>query len=305
MMRRVDPAAELTAAALPDVDWDTRLLSRAGQYLQWISIHGYWDNIHETNALASYDRCMAYTGHLEDSVRKVRGLLMAFGLEKKIRIAFDEWNLRGWYHPNSLTVYQPVDPAEYLSPRDDNDKNASYTMADAVFSACFLNMALRNGDIVGMANFAPAVNTRGAIYTWEGGIVLRPTYHVFDLYANLLGDEVIAVYETDVPQYRTTDGLEGPAAVPMLDAVATRSSADGTLAVACVNKHATQAQTVNLTVPCDRPARVTTLDGASENDYNDIGRDSVHPRQNDAAAARIPGGWRVTLPPHSVNVVRI
>ena len=31
---------------------------------------------------------MAYTAHLEDSIRKVRGLLMAFGLENKIRIAF-------------------------------------------------------------------------------------------------------------------------------------------------------------------------------------------------------------------------
>ena len=38
-------------------------------------------------------------------------------------------------------------------------------MADAVFTACFLNELNRNCDIVGMANFAPVVNTRGCIYT--------------------------------------------------------------------------------------------------------------------------------------------
>ena len=39
----------------------------------------------------------------------------------------------------------------------------------------------------GMANFALIVNTRGCIYTYPDGIVLRSTYHVFDLYVNYLG----------------------------------------------------------------------------------------------------------------------
>lgn len=128
---------------------------------------------------------MGYTAPLGDAVARVRGLLTAIGLKKRIRIAFDEWNLRGWYHPNIHTVRQWLTKDEYL--RDDNDRYSAYTMADAVSSACFLNMMLRNADIVGMANFAPVVNTRGAIYTNPDGIVLRPTYHVFDLYAKKRG----------------------------------------------------------------------------------------------------------------------
>jgi len=52
-------------------------------------------------------------------------------------------------------------------------------------------MVLRYADIVGRATFAPVVNTRGAIYTFPGGIVKRTTYHVFDMYVHLMGDEVI------------------------------------------------------------------------------------------------------------------
>jgi phosphoglycerate kinase len=124
---------------------------------------------------------MAFTNNLDSQVKKVRGLLAAMGLEKKIRISFDEWNLRGWHHPN---VDKGLNPEDYIKPRDLNDQNCRYTMADAVFSACFLNMANRNCDLIGMANYAPVVNTRGIIYTHKEGIVLRSTYHVFDLYVN-------------------------------------------------------------------------------------------------------------------------
>lgn len=56
-------------------------------------------------------------------------------------------------------------------------------------------MCLRNCDLVGMAGFAPTVNTRGCIYTYDKGIVLRSTYYVFDLYVHYLGDIVLNTWE--------------------------------------------------------------------------------------------------------------
>ena len=64
---------------------------------------------------------MAYTNQIPEIVHKVRGLLCAMGLDKKIKIAFDEWNLRGWHHPNAHTIYQGRTKEEYLYPRDKND----------------------------------------------------------------------------------------------------------------------------------------------------------------------------------------
>ena len=74
-MKHVDPCTELSAAALTDIDWNVNLLKNCGQFLDWISIHEYWDPIHETNDGADYDACMAYTADIGHSVRKVKGLL--------------------------------------------------------------------------------------------------------------------------------------------------------------------------------------------------------------------------------------
>lgn len=47
MMKHVDPRAELSAAALSDLDWNINLLKNCGQFLDWISIHEYWDMMAE------------------------------------------------------------------------------------------------------------------------------------------------------------------------------------------------------------------------------------------------------------------
>ena len=78
---------------------------------------------------------MVYTKDIGKSVRKVRGLLEALGLEKQISIAYDEWNLRQWYHPNIMELYQGLTKEEYLKPRDDNDINRSYTSVKNKYDA--------------------------------------------------------------------------------------------------------------------------------------------------------------------------
>ena len=45
-----------------------------------------------------------------------------------------------------------------------------------------------------MANFAPVVNTRGAVFTHEDGIVKRSTYFIFVLYTKYMGDTVLDSY---------------------------------------------------------------------------------------------------------------
>ena len=164
MIKHVSPDAELSAAALADIDWNINLLKNCGPYLDWISVHEYWDMMPEEHKPATYEECMAFTDHIDHAVDEVRGMLKALKLDGSIRIAFDEWNLRSWHHPNVHTIKQGLEKKDYVLPRDKNDDNSTYTMADAVFSACFLNAMNRNCDIVGMANFAPVLNTRGCIY---------------------------------------------------------------------------------------------------------------------------------------------
>lgn len=303
MMKHVDPGAELSAAALTDLDWNISLLKNCGQFLDWLSIHNYWDPIHETNDAAPYETVLTFTADLEASVRKVRGLLEAMGLEDRIRIAYDEWNLRQWYHPGVHGVRQASAKEDFLYPRDENDNNSMYTMADAVFTACFLNMLHRNCDIVGMANFSPIVNTRGCIFTYREGIVLRSTYHVFDLYVNGLGDIVLDSVKEEVCR-SAYPGLSGECVeVELLDILVTAFSEKEGYAVAAVNKDPENAQSFSLELPFEGNMTMEVLSGESTESYNDVDREEVVVERINLGRYR--SGMCFELRPHSVNIIHL
>ena len=304
MMKHVDPTAELSAAALSDPAWNLRLLQQAGPYLDWISLHEYWDMMPEVQNPATYEQCIAFTDHIDHAVHEVRGMLAALRLDGRIKIAFDEWNLRSWHHPNVHTIKQGVGKETYVTPRDKNDDNSLYTMADAVFTACFLSAMNRHCDIVGMANFAPILNTRGCIYSDDNGIVLRSTYHVFDLYVNHLGDQVIDLWKQgDMPQMTVPHKYDGARIVDALDLLATSFSDKDGLAVAAINKDGEQPHSIS--IPLEKPAFITilTLNGSSKDAYNDVGRNDV--TVTESIPGLCEGTLEITLQPHSVNIIKI
>ena len=302
MMLHVDPEIELSAAALTDLDWNINILKNAGNRLKWISIHQYWDAIHSTNNYSTYEQTMAYTDDLETSINKVRGLLTAMGLEKDIKIAFDEWNLRGWYHPNSHTVYQGRTKDEYITPRDKNDDNTKYTMADTVFTACFLNACNRNADIVGMANYAPIVNTRGCIFTHKDGIVLRGTYYVFYMFVKYLGEEIIDIWQKNCEKLYPKDKDGNAHEVDAIDVVATLRK-DGKIAVSAINKDAESSRELILDIENVKRYKIYTLNGESTESYNDIGVDGIVLKESDYISCE--GKVKINLEPHSVNIIEI
>ena len=310
MMLRVDPTIELSAASIDNLDWNLSLLRAAGSYLDWISIHGYWGNTVNGLIPDDYRTVMTHTGEdISGSIDRVRAYLTATGLEKKIKIAYDEWNLRGWYHPNLMDIWnrdgkRNEDEAFYrdkvIGERDKNDINSIYTMADAVFSASFLNTCLRNCDLVRMACFSPVVNTRGAIFTHRDGIVLRPQYFVFELYADLLKDTVLDIWTEDVPRLADPDEKRGKT-VDAADVVVT--CGNGGFAVAAVNKDPEAAVKLTFSAPDDNVSqmRIHTANGPSPDSYNDIGRTEVGVTATDW----LPFDGTAELPPHSVSVIEL
>ena len=247
---------------------------------------------------------MAQTATLQRNVDRIRGLLMAFGLDRQIRIAYDEWNLRSWHHPDVDTA--PLGTDEFIRARAKADINATYTMADAVFNGCFLNMLLRNADIVGMAAYAPAVNTRGSIYVHDRGIVKRTTWHVFYLYTHLMGDQVLDSWTDGAPVATKVTKYDETYDVEMIDAVATRFSQSGDIAVSLVNKEPEKAHEVEINLPAGyRLDRMTTLRGHDKDDYNDVDRDAVLPEDTTGDARTAGATLKITLSPHSVNIVTL
>lgn len=304
MMRHVDPTAELSAAALSDPAWNMNLLTLCGSNLDWISIHEYWDMMTEIHAPATYEQCMAFTHRIDHSVHEVRGMLAALKLDDHIKIAFDEWNLRSWHHPNVHTIRQGVDKSDYLIPRDLNDDNRTYTMADAVFTACFLNAMHRHCDIVGMANFAPILNTRGCIYSDDKGIVLRSTYYVFDLYVNHLGDTVVDLWcEGPMPSITVPHKQGHSVTIDCLDLLATTFTDKPGMAIAAVNKDPENSCSIAMPLSGRTQILLYTINGESKDSFNDVDHNGVTVCRKDLGMHEDCA--EISLEPHSVNLIEL
>lgn len=301
LMRSADPTLTLLAAATPDRGWTLPLLKAAGRQLQYVAIHEYWLPCWSENLTPDYLTCILKSGGPEATIARVVALLDEAGFRGQIKIAFDEWNLRGWHHPGfpRKQVSDPADRtvAELIGARDKNAIASQYTMADALFSASFLNACLRHAADVGMANIAPIVNTRGPLFVHPTGLVKRTTFHVLSLYANRLQNQVAAL---DLDAGRL---IRGNDSVPVLDAVATVDEPRRMCALILVNRHPVRG--VSCTVKIDGAAvegshPATVLSGDSVDAYNDIDQpERVIPKKTSFAFHQ---GLAV-LPPHSLSIL--
>ena len=300
MMLHVDVDLKLSAAALADPVWNMKLLQKAGKRLSLLSIHSYWDRLWADYNPSDYERAMSFTDNLGSKIKQIRGTLMMLGLDKQIKIAYDEWNLRSWHHPYMHTkLTEGTSKEKYLPPRDKNDTNSTYTTADSVFTACFLNECIRNCDIVSMANFAPIVNTCGIIFTHDGGIVKRSTYYVFEMMTEM-GDVAIDAWLDGTPR-ETLCGKN----IDMVDIAAALRSSDGAITVSAVNKH--DSESIELSIPADginvSSVKARTLGADSKDAYNDIDSEKVYISTLDALVT--DASVTLKLPPHSVNQIII
>ena len=303
MMKRVDHRIELAIASIPDLDWNAAVLREAGELLDWISIHGYWSRASDEGVFEpGYDNLIARAFEPEERIVNVKHILGSLGYLGKLRIAFDEWNLRGWCHPNFMG-FGPADHALM----DANDINSNYNMEDAVFTACFLNSCLRHCDVVGMANFSPVVNTVGAIFTHVDGIVLRSSYHVFDLFTNHTYENILHS-ALAAPRFDVAADDGSCKAVRHLDAVVTRDPATGKVGISLVNLHgenAIECRIRGLGFTAYSGATLRTVNGASVDAYNDVDcPDAVSITTRDISVGDA-SDFTVDCPPHSVSVLNL
>lgn len=302
-MKAADPRIQLTAAALPTREWTLPLLKMAGPYLDYISIHSYWMPLWGRNDTPDYLTCIMHSESPEKLIADYIGVLEESGCRGRIKIAFDEWNLRGWHHPGfprkSVQNYADPEVIKLVAAREKNAIASQYTMADALFSASFFNACLRHAEDVGMANIAPLVNTRGPLYVHPKGIVKRTHFHTMAMYANEL-EARVGKLDLEAGNLK-----HGNRRIPMIDAIATVNESGKNWAIALVNRHPEKevACTIQMKdVLLDGNYEATVLAGDSPDSYNDI----ENPNRV------VPGKTKmtftkgvVTLPPHSLTIVKV
>ncbi len=302
-MLAADPKLVLLAAATPQRSWTLPLLETAGKHLDYVCVHHYWLGNWQTNATPDYRSCVALSDGPEELICQVIEVLEEAGVRGRVKIAFDEWNLRGWHHPG-FPRKEPVKPddseaAELIKRRELNAVASQYSMADALFSASFLNACLRHADDVGMANIAPIVNTRGPIYVHPKGIVRRTTYHTLALYARKLEERVGKLTVECGPLWA------GNRMADMVDAVATVDEAGRHWALAMVNRHPSEAVACTVRLGdklLEGRFDATVLAGDSPDAFNDVERPNrVVPEEVELAAR----AGVIKLAPHSLTILRL
>ncbi|MDR2423604.1 MAG: hypothetical protein LBD59_02630 [Prevotellaceae bacterium] len=300
IMNAVDPDIKLFAATWPDEQWIEPILKSTANLIDYISIHGYYGG-----QTSTYMDIVSGTDAPEHQIKRTLAGIDKAGRRGKTKIAIDEWNPRAWHHPNypagNTAVPSSAKREDLIKERDKNDINSLYTMADAVFSACFLNTCLRYCDDVPIAGFSPVVNTRGALFVHPKGVVRRTTFHVLSMYANMLEKHFL-------PSQIQSDTLKhGDRKTLMLDVAITCNSDKTRFAIAAVNKHPDKAVTfapdfAALTGSTPKQVKAVALTGTSKDDYNDVGNENrVVPTE---ITLKVDKGL-ITLPPHSVVIIKL
>ena len=292
MMLVVDKDLKLGAASLNIREAVVPLLKNAGHFLDFIAFHSGWDGTG-----ASFEDIMMMTGLPERGILDMMGHLEAAGYGGgKMKIAIDEWQLRGWIHPGMGNPREGFD----FEARRLNDVASTYTVADALYAASFLNACLRHADVMDFACFSTIVNTRGAIFVYPEGIVKRVIYYALYMYANLL-------LPCMVPTEETVEELtRGDRSTPVLDVILTSDREGKRFVYAVANKDPDQERTLALDFAgmgkkAPRKVQATLLSGTSPDDYNDIGQEKVRPFTR---TLPVKDG-AVTLPPHSVTFITV
>jgi alpha-L-arabinofuranosidase len=306
-IKKVDPSTFVTCSGShgPRAHIDSYLFETAGKYLDLLSVHEYWVPNFQEHQTPDYISCMMLCEKPDAHISAVVKSIDKAGMRGRIKIAFDEWNLRSWHHPgfsgHQAREVDDQDPAiiALIKARDKSLEPSLYTMADALFCASFFNACLRNADDVTMANIACLVNQTGPLYAHPNGIVKRTHFHAIAMYANLLQAHVA---RTQVNADRLThDGLS----VAMVDAIATVDESGKKWAVAMMNRHPSEEVVCTVKIaelPIDGTYKASVLTGDSADSYNDIEHPfRVAPKETELTFKN----GAISLPPHSLVIVEV
>ncbi len=223
-----------------------------------LSLHYYvhpdgWEN---KGSATEFDEALWYKTlskalYIEELITRHGAIMDQYDPAKKIGMIVDEWG--GWYD------VEPGTNPGFLYQQN--------TMRDALIAGLSLNIFNRHCDRVKMANIAQMVNVLQSVILTEGArMVLTPTYHVFHMYKEHQGAELLESHIEGIGE----TGAEADYRVPKLQE-SVSMGADGTIHVTLNNLSATDAEEVEL-VLTEQPikeSKATIVSGAM-NAYNTV-----------------------------------
>jgi len=157
-----------------DYNWTGILMREAGQFLDGLSLHYYtvpgtWA---AKGSATQFDEGEWFTTlrkalFMDALITKHSSIMDHYDPEKRVGLIVDEWGT--WYD------VEPGTPPGFLYQQN--------SLRDALVAGVTLNIFNNHCKRVYMANVAQTINVLQAMILTEGdGMVLTPTYHVFEMY---------------------------------------------------------------------------------------------------------------------------
>ncbi|MBO3803436.1 MAG: alpha-N-arabinofuranosidase [Candidatus Brockarchaeota archaeon] len=269
-MRWVDPAIKTVAVGCDDPQWNWEVLRTCKDQIDYISLHKYYYN-------PDYYERVAAPLEAERSLARLAATILAATGERRVKIAFDEWNL---WHPEAKL---------------ENGLNQSPVLADAIFAAGIFNAMHRLCPDVHIACFAQLVNVLPLIISDDKGARATPPYLAFQLYGRHAGSTAVRV-RTACETYESK--AWGQMRVPILDVSATLDKASRTVSIFILNRD------VDREVECDVSAIGLERGGKAE--LYELNGSGVE--KPDAKVSRghigLSERFSYTAPPHSLTVIK-
>ncbi|MBQ7170949.1 MAG: alpha-N-arabinofuranosidase [Clostridia bacterium] len=230
MMKRADASIELVACGATGWgrcgDWDYEVLGHTYGYIDYISLHTYFQN--KENDAKKY---LAKTEEANDYINGVIALCDAVKAKKKSRktvfLSYDEWNV--WYH-SIETDHANRDADRWTRAR--HQLEDVYNFEDVLVVGSMLMTLQNHADRVKIACLAQLVNVIAPIMTEKGGKAWVQTIFYPFFYASNYGrgTALRALIESE------TYDVEGRKGVPYLVASVVHNPAADEVVVYAVNR---------------------------------------------------------------------
>ncbi len=291
-VRRVDPRARLIATGGDEDrfhDWNAAQLSNPPGTFDYLSTHFVVsDDVRMPDSTPQF--------------RTMASLALPIGLEKQMH-AIHEQVQQSPHRDHVNTAF-----TEWLMISRSHTGLNFTNMGGALFAGGFLNMVIRNSDIVPISDMT-GIMEFGGIWSRRGQVYGAPAYWVLREYANARPRTLLSV-ESNSPGYSVANGvkrLPEIADVPYLDVTAAESEGGKSIVLLCVNRHLTRALTASFDFAGlgvkGRNAKVTTIAADSIGAVNDEEKpDRVKPVADTEA---VHGAFTHTFPSASITVIEI
>jgi alpha-L-arabinofuranosidase len=293
-IRAVDPNARLIATgADPEVfkSWNGIQLTNPPGTFNYLSTHFVvgTGEVQQKSPTADFiaEASLALPVELERRVRDEQQQIDSTpGYAGKAHVAFTEW----------LFIGERLNAPNFLN------------MGGAVMTGGFLNMLIRNHEIVPISDMTGIMEFAG-IWKKRSQVFGTPSYYAFKMYAGADIEKVVSA-TADSGDYSVEHGvnrLPQIANVPYLDVTAAISADARTLTLFCVNRSIATDIPAKINLhgfSAGHEAKVSVLKSSSLADSNDeVSPEKVQPTESRETVGL--GGWTHVFPHGSVTVISL